>query len=250
MKKIFTILAATLFVSTSYACFDTYLFLNKKSMVYPTGMFAFDTLIEYSGNKIVSPEEDTLFMNVNLFYGVSKEFSVQIGISTSEATRYDVLNIESFGIRAVYNVISHENKNLLPNTFTFDIILEHHQGIFGKNISFDFSFPGIAYIDRFAIVVHPVFSLADIEKTVVEYSLGGHLGIFYLLDNTLLGIGAEYNSAQNGSTFGSRIIEGESGISLFFGAKLGNNIYIQNEFAKGIANSRDFGFAFTMKIIP
>lgn len=248
MKRFILLLILGLFVWQGYACFDTYLFLNKYSMVYPKGKFVADTLFEYSANNLSNPVEDTFFMNLNLFYGIWDKLSVQIGFSSREITREEVFEIEGFGIRGVLNLVS---EKIIGDNFTLDLILEHHEGIFGKDMTLEFSFPGIVYMGNFVGVVHPVFSLADLEKEVIEYSIGGHIGLFYLIgDNALVGIGAEYNSAQNGSTFGSRLIEGEAGVSLFFGAKLGENIYLQNEFAKGLANSRDFGFAVTFKLIP
>lgn len=248
-RMIISILLVVFAVVGAYACFDTYLFLNKYSMVYPKGKFVADTLVEYSANKITSPEEDTFFMNVNIFYGIIDRLSIQLGVESSEITRNDVFAIEGFGVRGVYNVVSESLLGL--DNFTFDIILEHHEGFWGKNMSLEFSFPGIFYAGKVVGVIHPVFSLANLEQESFEYSLGGHCGVFYLIsDSALVGIGAEYQSAQNGSAFGSRIIEGEAGVSLFFGAKLGDSVYLQNEFAKGLANSRDFGMAVTIKFIP
>lgn len=249
MKKLFlALLGVVVFVGGVYPCFDTYLFLNKSSMVYPKYKFVADTLLEYSANRIVAPEEDTFFINLNVFYGILDNFSIQVGISSKEITRSEVFEIEGFGIRGVWNVFS---DRVVGDIFTIDLILEHHQGFFGKDIALEFSTPFVVYLGSFVGVVHPVFSLAGLEKEIIEYSIGGHCGIFYLIgNNALVGIGAEYSSAQNGSTFGSRLIEGEAGVSLFFGAKLGENVYLQNEFAKGLANARDFGMAVTLKFIP
>jgi hypothetical protein len=38
-------------------------------------------------------------------------------------------------------------------------------------------------------------------------------------------------------------------MSIFLGAKIGDRFYLQNEIAKGLANSRDIGFAITAKVI-
>lgn len=250
MKRIVLVVALTLTVGSVFACFDTYLFLNKYSMVYPKGKFVADILLEYSANSIVSPEEDTFLANLNLFYGVADRISIQLGIGSKEITRDEVFGIERIGVRGVLNIISEPLANVFDN-FTLDIILEHHQIMFGKNLTLEFSLPGILYTGNIVCVLHPVFSLADLEKEMIEYSIGGHVGLFYLVSSTaLIGVGAEYQSAQSGSTFGLRLIEGEAGISLFFGAKLGDNIYLQNEFAKGLANTRDFGMAVTLKLIP
>lgn len=249
MKRIFlSLLILSFVVSSVFACFDTYLFLNKYSMVYPKGKIIFDTLAEYSVNSVSLPEEDTFLMNFNVYYGIFNNFSLQVGISSSEKSRSE-FGIDEFGVRAVLNLVNQPIISFVDN-YTFDLILEHHEGMFGKNISFEFSAPSMFYKGNWVMVVHPVFSLADLETSSIEYSLGGHLGVFYLFGSALVGVGAEYQSAQNGSAFGNRLIEGESGVSLFFGAKLGENVYIQNEFAKGIANSRDFGFALTVKLIP
>ncbi|MGC8964797.1 MAG: hypothetical protein ACP5KI_05495 [Brevinematia bacterium] len=249
MKRIFLIfMLISIAVGSALACFDTYLFLNKYSMVYPKGKIVLDTLAEYSVNNVSLPSEDTFLMNFNLYYGFLNNFSLQVGVSSSEKTRNE-FGIDEFGFRAVLNLINQPIASFVDN-YTFDLILEHHEGIFGKNVSFEFSAPNIFYKGNWVMVVHPVFSLANLETSLVEYSLGGHLGIFYLFGTALVGVGAEYQSAQNGAAFGNRIIEGESGVSLFFGAKIGENVYIQNEFAKGLANSRDFGFALTVKLIP
>ncbi|MCX8029364.1 MAG: hypothetical protein N2712_05135 [Brevinematales bacterium] len=250
MKRLILFAAVILASSSAFACFDTYLFFKKYSMVYPKGKFVTDALLEYSANTITSPENDTFFANLNFFYGISEKLSIQLGIGSKEITRNEVFEIEEIGIRGVFNIIS-EPLFKSSDNFTLDIILEHHQGIFGTDMSFEFSLPGIIYIGNLIGVIHPVFSLEDIVNESIEYTMGGHIGLFYLINNTaLVGIGAEYRSSQNGSTFGSRIIEGEIGVSLFLGAKLGDNMYLQNEFAKGLANSRDFGLAVTLKIIP
>lgn len=78
----------------------------------------------------------------------------------------------------------------------------------------------------------------------------GHGGAFYHFNNSaIVGIGAEYASAQSGSKFGQRLIKGETATSLFFGSQMGS-MYLQNEFIKGWGKEgNDFGFAATMKFI-
>ena len=60
-------------------------------------------------------------------------------------------------------------------------------------------------------------------------------------------VGGLVFSAQGRPYFSSRIVEGEAAASLFIGAMIGENLFIQNELAKGLANSRDFGVALTIK---
>ena len=56
-------------------------------------------------------------------------------------------------------------------------------------------------------------------------------------------VGGLVFSAQGRPYFSSRIVEGEAAASLFIGAMIGENLFIQNE----LANSRDFGVASTIK---
>ena len=94
------------------------------------------------------------------------------------------------------------------------------------------------------------FNGGKVNGDEFDASFGAHFGLFRSFDNrTIFGIGAEYKSGQGGPYFSDRLTEGEVATSLFFGTMIGKNFYIQNEFAKGLANSRDFGFATTFKFL-
>lgn len=244
-KKITLLIITTvafLITTANYgvACFDTCLFLNKQSMVYPTKHLVVDTLGEYSFNKMTEPNDDSFLMDFNAYYGVTKRFSLQIGASSSEKSRAQ-FKLDEYGIKGVYNILS-EGKKM----YYLDTILACRSSIDGT-LSFEISAPNILYHKNNIFVLHPVSEIVK-GKSVNEYSIGGHIGIFHSFNNmAIIGVGAEYRSAQNGSTFNKRLVEGESAASLFLGAKLGDVVYFQNEFAKGLANSRDLGFAATLK---
>jgi hypothetical protein len=96
-------------------------------------------------------------------------------------------------------------------------------------------------------VVHPRMNYAFDTK---EQAIGGHMGIFHNVDDkSIVGVGAGYAGTFRSSFSQSRLTESEFSASLFFGTHLGSRVYVQNEPAKGLHNSRDFGFALTTKII-
>ncbi len=226
------------------ACFDTYQFLNRRSMVYSTKNLAIETLGEYSFNKMSNPMEDALLMNFNIYYGLTKRFSIQAGAFSSEKTRSE-FKIDEYGIKGVYNIFS--NKKNKKNLYYVDTILACRRAV-NNTLSFEVSVPNIMYRDNNIFVVHPVAEIIR-GNGIKEYKLGGHLGVFHFFNNSaIVGIGAEYESAQNGANFNRRLVEGEAAASIFLGTKIGNIFYLQNELAKGLSNSRDFGFALTLKI--
>ncbi len=247
MKKIVLFITFMLLLSTyGFSCFDTYLFLNGKSMVYPAYSFAGEVLLEYSANKISLPEEDTFLSVFNVYCGLSERISFQAGVSSAEITRTDNYSIEEVGFRSVFNLVS--SRVFVSEKYYLDAVLECKGNIINGSLSFEGSLPNIFYIGNFATVVHPVFGLQ--VSDLVDFTLGGHLGIFYIFNQlAVVGVGFEYQSAQSSSQFGNRLVEGEMAMSLFFGSKIGENFYLQNEFAKGLANSRDFGFAATIKTV-
>ncbi len=242
MKKILLILATIIFtVYNSYACFDTYLFLKKNSMVYPYKSLVFELNGEYSINKIGNPAEDSFLSNGNIYYGIAERFSLQFSIGSGEKSRNEY-KIDYFGLRGVYNIFSS-----MSNNHTADFILEYHSEFSDFLGDVEFSVPNIFRSSDITYVIHPTLNYNLIDK---NFQVGGHTGIFYNFnDNGIIGIGAEYLSPQSGSYSGSRITKSEFATSLFFGAHIGNMIFIQNEIAKGLANSRDFGFAVTVKFI-
>lgn len=242
MKKVILIITITLLVVyNSYACFDTYLFLKKSSMVYPYKSFALELNGEYSVNKIKNPGEDSFLSNGNIYYGIAKRLSLQFSIGSDEKPRGEY-KIDIFGLRGVYNVFASESNN-----HTADLIIEYRGGFSDLLGDVEFSVPNIFRNSEWTYVAHPTINYNLNEK---NFQIGAHTGLFYNFnDNGIIGIGAEYLSPQSGSYSGTRITKSEFATSLFFGANIGNTIFIQNEIAKGLANSRDFGFAVTVKFI-
>ena len=229
-------------ISPGYACFDTFLFLHHKSMVYPTGYFAADVLGEYSFNNTNSPDQDTYFTNYSMYYGLAERVSVQFGLAQVETTRTDSkYSIESWSVRGVFNTVRADSGN-----YYMDLVAEHHTGVDIDENMAHFSIPNLFYVSNFIVVIHPVYELTY-SKAEREHTFGGHGGVFYNINNIgIIGIGGEFASAQSSSALGKRFTEGEAAASLFIGFNLGN-IYFQNEFAKGLNNSRDYGFAATLK---
>lgn len=242
MKKVISILALIVFSAYNvYACFDTYLFLKKSSLVYPHKSLVFELNGEYSINKINNPYEDSFLSNGNLYYGIAERFSMQFSLGSGEKSR-DVFKLDNLGIRGVYNLFSSLNKN-----FTTDLILEYHGEFSDLLGDFEFSVPNIFRFSEITYIIHPTLNYNLSDK---NFQVGGHTGVFYNFnDNGIIGIGAEYLSPQSSSYSGNRVTKSEFATSLFFGAHIGNKIFIQNEIAKGLANSRDFGFAVTLKFI-
>ncbi|MGB4268550.1 MAG: hypothetical protein WBK20_05145 [Spirochaetota bacterium] len=246
-KRFFIILVCMMAVSSflvqpGYACFDTFLFLHHKSMVYPTGFFAADVLGEYSFNDTDAPDQDSYFTNYSMYYGLAERISVQFGLTQAETTRTEnKYSTESWSVRGVFNTIRSNSSN-----YFMDLVAEHHTGVDIDENMAHFSIPNLLYLSNFIVVIHPVYELTY-SKNDREHTFGGHGGIFYNINNIgIIGIGGEFASAQSSSALGKRFTEGESAASLFIGFNLGN-VYFQNEFAKGLNNSRDFGFAATLK---
>jgi len=246
MKAVHTILLtvgllATASVRESLACFDTYLFQQKKGMVYPHKMLAFDINGEYVINDIHQAEPDLFSMNLNVYYGLAKRISLQAQLASSEKERSHA-KFDEWGWRGVLSLIRRPERR-----YNLDLILEHHVLENNKSQSFEVSTPSIWHIGRMTYVVHPVMSF------VKEQPMGmrGHGGVFYSTNNgIIIGFGAEYESAQSSSFFGQRLVRGETGTSLFFGSSIGSNLYLQNELIKGWgAGGKDVGFALTMKVL-
>jgi hypothetical protein len=202
-------------------------------------MLMVEGLGEYSANDFSKPANDAMFMAGNVYYGVTDRFSIQIGAETNESERHN-LSFGALGVRGVYNLIRTEDSK-----YTLDATLQHISDM-GCVLSYEASFPNVFNNGSNTFVVHPVMNLS--KDGNYEFAMGGHCGAFHSIGSTaIVGIGAEYMSSQTTSRFSNRLVEGEFATSLFLGAQLGP-VYWQNEFAKGIANSRDFGFATTFKI--
>lgn len=242
-RGIFLLLVLLLSLTyTAYPCFDTYLFLKKGSMVYPYRTLIFELVGEYSINSLKALQNDSFTSIGSIYYGLAKDFSIQFTVGSDEKSR-DYFKVDYYGIRGVYNLYtSHMNK------YTLDVILEHRGNFTEKINEFEVSLPNIFHLSNLTYVIHPTASYGLESK---DFTLGGHLGAFYTFNESgIIGIGAEYASVHSSSYAGHRLTKSEYSASVFFGAKIGERIYIQNEIAKGLANSRDIGFALTIKVIP
>jgi len=238
-RHMVAVLIASLFVpQAASACFDTYLFLNESSLVYPKGRMVVETSGEYTMPALRNAAGDVLSGAANLYYGVSNRFSVQIGLSSSEKTRSQ-FSFDEYGLRGVFGIVRSSR-----NVYNLDLVLEHTSPFDGGENSFELSTPNIFHFDRFTVVVHPVTSFGR----NVDFGLRGHGGLFYRFSESgIIGVGAEYASAQSGSRFGKRLVNGEGATSIFFGSRIGA-AYLQNEFIKGWGvGGNDFGFAVTLK---
>jgi len=242
MKKLFSIFVVLfLLYSSSYACFDTYLFFRKASMVYPHKSLVVELNGEYSFTRFNNPSEDMFFSMGSLYYGLAKNFSVQFSIGSGEKPRGE-FNLDAYSVRGVYNIYTSSQYD-----YNFNLILEHRGMMNQRANEFEISTPFIYYNNDITYVIHPTMSYGLNSE---DLQIGGHLGLFYSFNqNSLVGIGAEYASVQSSSYGGQRLTQSEASASLFFGTYLGNRIYLQNEFAKGLSNSRDFGLAITTKFI-
>ncbi|MDI6765470.1 MAG: hypothetical protein QME52_01380 [Bacteroidota bacterium] len=242
MKKIiFIVVLLSLLPTNAYPCFDTYLFLRKGSMVYPYKSLVLDLNAEYSFNSMSNPQNDMFFSNGNLYYGAAQNLSLQISLGSGEKPRND-FKLDSYSLRGVYNLYSSNVQD-----YTLDVIAEH-RGLFnGTENELTISLPNIFQNTEITYVLHPTASFVFEEKDI---AIGGHTGLFYNFNESgIIGIGGEYASVQSSSSAGQRITQSEFAVSIFLGAHLGSSIYLQNEIAKGLANSRDFGFALTTKVI-
>jgi len=239
MRKAFSLLVALGFFVSTEACFDTYLFLQKGSMVYPKGMLVLDGAGEYTIHRFSAAQEDLFTANTNIYYGIHERFSAQAGVASGEKDRAS-FSIDQWGLRGVGGIIQN-----YKGFYNLDVILECASAFNMKDLTVELSGPNIFYVNNFIFVVHPVLSMGR------ELPLGirGHGGVFFNVSNMgIVGIGAEYESAQSGSQFGRRLVDGEAGTSLFLGARLGQNAYLQNEFIKGWGEgAKDFGYAATIK---
>jgi hypothetical protein len=241
MKRAIFALAILVFLtSTAYPCFDTYLFLKRGSMVYPFRSLVFELNAEYSINTLRSLEDSFLSMG-SIYYGLGRNFSVQLTIGSDEKSR-DEFKIDYYGIRGVYNLYTS-----FMNRYTLDVIVEHRGKLTERSNEFEVSLPNIFYVSNFVYVIHPTASYGLESK---DFTVGGHAGAFYTFNDAgLIGVGFEYASVHSSSYAGQRLTKSEYSASIFLGAKIGEKIYLQNEIAKGLKNSRDIGFALTTKVI-
>ncbi|MBK6766702.1 MAG: hypothetical protein IPG71_10410 [bacterium] len=241
MKKIVLIVAVTvacLGTHTAVACFDTYSFLRQHSMVYPKGLLAIEGNSEFVAQELDQADEDLFSGNLNAYYGIADQFSVQASVISAEKPRHEY-KADEWAVRGVYGVFKH-------GRYSLDGILEHHVAMRGGEQVLELSAPSIFNFDRLTVVFHPVLAMGNEMATGAR----GHGGIFYALGNSILGVGAEYESAQSSANIGRRLVKGEAGTSLFLGSAVSRNLYWQNELIKGWgADGKDIGFAATLKIL-
>jgi len=228
---------------TSHACFDTYLFMQGRGMVYPHRMLAFDGAGEYSIYDLRGGEPDQFVGNLNVYYGIAERVSIQGVLSSSEKERTR-FGFDEWGARAVYGVIGQYR-----GIYNLDFILECHTATDGSSSQLEFSTPNIWQVKKYTLVAHPVAAFGREAKLLLR----GHGGAFYLMPGgALVGLGAEYESAQSSSSLGKRLVKGEYGTSLFAGFQASRFFYLQNELIKGWgagADRGDVGFAVTLKAL-
>ncbi|MCU0608279.1 MAG: hypothetical protein MUF22_00740 [Chitinispirillaceae bacterium] len=231
-------LAAVVLPQMASACFDTYMFLEKRSLVYPEGQYVVEGSGEYVMPSMKNAGTDILSGNANVYYGFSKRFSMQVGVGSSEKERSS-FSVDQYGVRGVFGVIQGYR-----NVYNMDVILEHSSPFSMEENSFELSAPNLFHVHNYTFVIHPVTSFGR----NVSFNVRGHGGVFYRFhDVGVIGIGGEYASAQSGTQFGQRLVKGESATSLFVGSKIGS-LFLQNEFIKGWGkDGNDFGFAATVK---
>ncbi len=224
----------------SFACFDTFLFQQKRGMVYPYKMLAIETNGEYIVPDVKTSATDLFSGNLNIYYGITKWASLQVQFASTEKERH-LASLDEVGVRGVFSLI-----RKAEGRYNLDLILEHHEGTTNSGQSFEFSVPNIWHRGSMTYVLHPVVAFTKGAST----SLRGHSGVFYTTNRgTLLGAGAEYESAQSSSNFSNRLVKGAFGTSLFFGTCVSPNIFLQNELIKGWgAEGNDIGFALTLKV--
>ena len=233
----------TVLPQSGLACFDTYLFMQRGSMVYPLKMVALDGNCEYTINEMRVGEPDLFTGNLNVYYGLIEGISLQASLASSEKERSQ-FGFDEYGFRVVYSILS-QNRGV----YNLDMILECHTAADNSTSLLEMSMPSIWHFNRLTFVAHPVGAF----ERELKFGLRGHGGAFYRMPTgALVGLGVEYESAQSSSNLGKRLVKGEAGTSLFFGSMLGPNLFLQNELIKGwgVGSSRgDVGFAVTLKVL-
>lgn len=241
MKKIGLLTAVVLVslsIQSAFACFDTYCLMRRQSMVYPKGLVALEGNGEFVAQKLDQTQEDLFTGNLNAYYGVAERFSVQGSLISDEKPRNE-FEIDHWAVRGVYGLYTNGG-------YSLDAIMEHNVSMIGGKQTLELSAPSIFHFSNSTVVVHPVLAMGNQTETGVR----GHGGFFYHLGNSIVGLGAEYESAQSSSNMSRRLIKGEAGTSLFLGSALGPNMFLQNELIKGWgADSKDIGFAATIKFL-
>lgn len=207
-------------------------------MVYPKGLLALEGNGEFVAQRLDQVDEDLFTGNLNAYYGVAERFSVQGSLISAEKPRTE-FEVDEWAVRGVYGLYRH-------GRYSLDGILEHHVAMQGGEQVTELSAPSLFRFDQITVVVHPVLALGNHTATGAR----GHGGLFYALGNSIIGVGAEYESNQSSANLGRRLVKGEAGTSVFLGTAISRTMFWQNELIKGWgADGKDVGFAATLKIL-
>lgn len=223
------------------ACFDTYCFLQKQGLAYAKGLVAVETSGEYVAEDLHVAGEDAFSGAFNVYYGLGERFSMQGALASTEKGRED-FRLDQWGMRGVYELVRPDGDG-----YHLDAILEMSSSTTDGSSTWEASAPNLWYIGNMTVVVHPVMAMTSGG----EFDARGHGGLFYSVGGVgIVGIGSEYESAQSSDHFGRRLVRGAGASSLFLGANLGPNLFLQNELIKGWgAGGSDVGFALTVKFL-
>ena len=241
MRRIIILVVVLGLAVSTWACFDVFLLRGEGSMVYPKGTLALESFGEYSVNSVNAPGDDSFLMFGRVYYGVSQRFSFSLGFGSDDSPRTS-LHFNTITASGTFNLVSDERKS-----YSIDGILAC-QNTIGDGLNAEISAPLLVRKNNYSFVFHPVMEF--LTANAFKITPGFHVGLFRTFDNgSIVGVGAEYQSGQEGPYFSRRLIDGEAGVSLFLGAMLGKHLFLQNEIAKGLANSRDLGFALSLKVL-
>jgi hypothetical protein len=246
MKKIglssmLAVFASLSLAGPALACFDTYCFLQKQGLAYPRGLLAVETSGEYVAQDLDVAGADAFSAGVNVYYGLAERFSVQGALASAEKVR-DEFRLDQWGLRGVYSMVRADGDG-----YDLDAVLELSAATTDGSSTYEFSTPNIWYEKNVTVVVHPVAAYTSGG----EFDLRGHGGMFYSVGELgIVGLGSEYESAQSSDHVKRRLVRGAGATSLFLGANLGPNLFLQNEIIKGReAGGSDMGFALTIKFL-
>ncbi|GEM_PF-4102825 len=229
MKNKFLLAAVFVIViaASSLACFDAYLFLEKRPLTYAAQQFSIDSIGEYAMTEMQDPTQDAFLFKSTAYYGFSDTFTGKFGIVSDEKPRgefkFDVMELGLMKAFKLNQILS-----LTP-------ILDAASDFNFKSLSAESSLSMLWYLGSVTVNIHPGLAYEDSQSEGSAFSGGGHAGVFYSFANkALAGIGTEYFNTEWAS-------------SIFLGAHLGDRFYMQTEILKGLANSKDAMLAFTIK---
>jgi hypothetical protein len=235
------VLATASLAPPAGACFDTYRFLQKQGLAYERGLLAVETSGEYVAQDLRTAAGDAFSGAVSLTCGLGGRFSVQGSLASAEKVRGD-FRFDQWGLRGVYGLVG-----AAGDGYHLDAVLELSAAAAGGVEGYELSTPNLWYRRDLTVVLHPVVALTRAG----EFGARGHGGVFHALGGVgIVGLGSEYESAQSGGRFGKRLVRGAGASSLFLGANVGPNLFLQNELIKGWgAGGADVGFALTLKVL-